>query len=82
MRMTTTSPIAVESTLLASIAYDAQREVLQLEFRSGAAYRYSGVPADICQSLLRAPSKGNYFNRHIRGQFPYAPVQPSSPKPG
>lgn len=67
-------PVAVESTTLATVAYDARRELLQLEFRSRAVYHYFGVPADICQGLLRAPSKGNYFNRYIRGQFAYALV--------
>ena len=65
---------AVDSTTLATVAYDAVRELLQLEFRDRAIYHYSGVPADVHEALLRAPSKGGYFNRVIRGQFPYAPA--------
>jgi hypothetical protein len=64
--------IAVESTTLASVAYDDARGVLQLEFRSRAIYRYFGVPAVVCEGLLSASSKGRYFNRIIRGRFPYA----------
>ena len=63
---------AVESTTLATVAYDATRELLQLEFRSRAVYQYFGVPAAVHQALLRAPSKGSYFNRFIRGSFPYS----------
>lgn len=62
----------VESTTLAALAYDDAREILQLEFRSGALYRYCGVPAPVFEALLSAPSKGGYFNRAIRGNFPYS----------
>ena len=62
---------AVESTTLAVLAYDDAHEILQLEFRSHAIYRYCGVPALVYEALLAAPSKGKYFNRAIRGKFPY-----------
>ena len=61
---------AVESTTLSMVAYDAARELLQLEFHSRAIYQYFGVPAAVHTALLRAPSKGSYFNRVIRGRFP------------
>jgi KTSC domain len=65
----TMKPIAVESTSLATVAYDTGRELLQIEFRDRAIYRYFRVPAEVHAALLRAPSKGSYFNRAIRGQF-------------
>ncbi len=63
---------AVESTTLATVAYDARSELLPLEFRNRAIYHYFGVPAEVHEALLRAPSKGKYFNRAIRDQFSYA----------
>ena len=63
---------AVESTTLVMVAYDEARELLQLEFRSRAIYQYFCVPATVHAALLRAPSKGSYFNRVIRGRFPYS----------
>jgi hypothetical protein len=63
---------AVESTTLATVAYDDARELLQLEFRNRAIYQYFGVPSAVHAALLRAPSAGKYFNRVIRGRFPYA----------
>jgi hypothetical protein len=60
----------VESSVLAKVAYDAQRQALQVQFRDGSVYVYTGVPFATYQDLLRADSKGRYFNRHIRG--PYA----------
>ena len=62
---------AVESSTLATIGYDDARDLLQLEFRSRAIYHYFGVPAVVHADLLRAPSKGRYFNQVIRGRFPY-----------
>jgi hypothetical protein len=64
--------VMVESTTLSSLAYDEAREILQLEFRSGSIYRYYGVPSVVHEALLNAASKGSYFNRAIRGHFPYA----------
>jgi hypothetical protein len=42
---------------------------LELEFKSGAIYRYLGVPAATYRGLLGAESKGAYFNGHIRNRF-------------
>jgi hypothetical protein len=67
--MQTTS---VESTLLATVAYDTRRKVLQLELRNQVIYQYFGVPTTVYEALLRAPSKGKYFNQAIRGKFPYS----------
>jgi hypothetical protein len=62
----------VESTTLATVAYDDAQALLQLEFRSLAIYQYFGVPPAVHAALLRAPSKGSYFNRVIRGRLPYS----------
>lgn len=64
----------VESTTLATVAYDDAQELLQLQFRSRAVYQYYGVPATVHEALLRAPSKGSYFNLAIRGRFPYCRI--------
>ena len=72
---------AVESTTLATVAYDEARELLRLEFRSRANYEYLGVPAIVHQALLGAPSKGAYFNQAIRGRFPYKRLSDYGEKP-
>ena len=65
---------AVESTTLATVAYDEARDLLRLEFRSQAIYQYWGVAALVHQALLSSPSKGSYFNQAIRGRFAYQRV--------
>lgn len=64
-------PILVASSTLATVAYDPEREVLQLEFRDRTICQYFQVPVEVHQALLRAPSKERYFNRAIRGRFAY-----------
>jgi hypothetical protein len=68
-------PLVVESTTLITIAYDLDRQLLQLEFRDRAIYHYFDVPVDVYQGLVRAPSKGGYFNRSIRGRFVHTRVE-------
>jgi KTSC domain len=63
--------VSVESSTIASVGYDLTQGLLQLEFCSRAIYHYFGVPAGVHEALLEAPSKGSYFNRAIRGCFPY-----------
>ena len=70
----------VESTTLATVAYDDVRELLQLEFQSRAIYQYFGVLPAVHQALLQAPSMGSYFNRVIRGRFLYSRI--SNPQAG
>ena len=71
--------VAVESSSLAKVAYDNQREILQVEFRDGSVYQYLGVPLQTYQNLLRADSKGGYFNHHIRRPFPHAIFRAATP---
>jgi KTSC domain len=67
----------VESSTLATVAYDEARELLQLEFCSRAVYLYFGVSPAVHQALLDARSKGGYFNRTIRGRYPYRAEAPA-----
>jgi hypothetical protein len=62
--------IPVQSSLLASIGYSVHAS-LDLEFRSGALYRYFTIPLTVFKELIAAESKGAYFNRNIRNRFPY-----------
>ena len=64
-------PTAVESTTLATVTYDPAGPVLRLEFQNRAVYCYFSVPPGVHQDLMAAASKGSYFNRYIRGRFPY-----------
>ena len=62
-----TERIALTSSLLASLRYSPQA-TLEVEFRSGAIYRYFTVPRAVVEALRTADSAD--FNRHIRNRFP------------
>jgi hypothetical protein len=63
--------VAVQSSLLARVAYDSRHAILQVTFRDGTAYQYADVPVGTYRGLLQADSKGAYFNHCIRGVYPY-----------
>jgi hypothetical protein len=74
MQHTTCSPpltnsITMESSAIAQVAYDWQRRIMQIEFRDGGICQYAGVSLHTYQELLKADSKGGYFNRNIRPKF-------------
>lgn len=62
---------AVESSNLASIGYDAENEILEVEFNHGGVYQYFDVPQDVYAELMNADSHGKYFSANIRNDFEY-----------
>lgn len=64
--------IKVSSSNVNSIGYDKDSSTLDVEFKGGAVYRYSGVPEDVYIGLRNAPSKGSYLAKYIKsGGYPY-----------
>ena len=57
-----------------SFGYNGAKEVLEVEFQSGAIYQYLEVPPTIHDQLLKAESKGRYFNSEIRDTYPFVHV--------
>ena len=66
----------LQSHTLKTAIYQDRSASLELAFRSGAIYRYRDVPEPVFQELLRAESKGRYFNQRIRNRFPHAKIDP------
>ena len=61
----------MESSSIASVGYGRASKLLEIEFRSGAIYRYREVPERVYTALFAARSKGRFFATEIRGKFPY-----------
>ena len=61
--------IPVDSSVIAAVAYSAEA-TLDVEFTSGAKYRYFAVPAQLFHEFLAADSKGVFFNRRIKPSYP------------
>ena len=70
----------VESSVLAAVGYDAAKRLLEIEFHSGAIYRYLEVPEEIHRRLLAAESKGHFFGASIRDKFRSERVKPRTAK--
>ena len=68
----------MESSCLASVAYQAGARILEVEFRKGTVYQYLDVPAAVHDSLLKASSIGRFFATSIRDHFKYVRVVPSN----
>jgi hypothetical protein len=59
--------VAVESSALREIGYEDG--VLEVRFATGRVYRYLGVPEHLYAELLRAESRGRFFNENVRDAY-------------
>jgi hypothetical protein len=59
----------VESTILLSIGYEPDSELLELEFLSGAIYGYLDVPPYAYMALMESNSKDAYFEKFIHDKY-------------
>ena len=61
--------LPVESKMFISVAYESEKQILYLRFRSGDVYRYFEFPPAKYQAFLDAESRGRFFLAHIRDHF-------------
>jgi hypothetical protein len=54
--------------MIDSIGYE--KNVLEVRFCNGGLYQYLDVPESVLAQLMRANSKGRFFNQQIRGRYP------------
>jgi hypothetical protein len=64
----------VASSVIASVGYDPDDRILEIEFHTGRIYDYFGVAPSVHEALRAAGSLGHYFNEHIREQYEWAEV--------
>lgn len=65
--------IPVSLSNLASVGY--QDGILEVAFKSGSVYQYTGVPESVYEALMSAPSHGKFFAAFIRNNYPYRQVR-------
>lgn len=61
--------IPVRSSAIQSIGYDHATRRMKIRFHQGHAYDFSQVPEYVFLAFLAAPSKGDYYNTHIRDRY-------------
>jgi hypothetical protein len=59
----------VESTAITRIEYGELSQELVVVFTSGEDYTYYGVPRDVYEGFVNAPSKGQYINTNIKDRY-------------
>lgn len=66
---------AVESSNLEAVGYDAELEVLAVQFKprsgkqKGPRFHYHGVKPDVYEELLNAVSCGSFYAARIKGKY-------------
>ena len=60
----------MESSAIESVGYDADTAMLEVEFTSGALYRYFAVPRSVYRELIETDSPGHFFGENIREVYP------------
>ena len=66
------------STVIRRFMYVPDTRELTIEFVTGRRYVYADVPPADVDEFRTAPSRGVYFNRHIRDRFDYRELSPAS----
>lgn len=65
----------VVSSNIASIGYDPDNMILEIEFLSGSVYQYYDVPQSIYDGLMTADSHGKFLAAYIKkGGYRYSQI--------
>jgi hypothetical protein len=61
--------LPVSSSNLASVGFDRERHLLEIEFVNGHVYQYLGVHPRVFAALLASDSPGSYFLSEVRDRY-------------
>ncbi len=64
----------VKSSNIASIGFDADSKILEIEFLNGSVYQYFDLPEQEHEGLMNADSHGQYLAKNIKGNYRYSKV--------
>ena len=64
------------SAVIAGYAYDAGQQTLEIRYHSGKVYHYLNVPEKVYKEMRLTMVKGIWFNRNIKGKYPFRVVTP------
>ncbi len=70
------------SAVIAAYEYDAGKQILTICYHSGKVYNYLEVPEQVFKEMRATMVKGIWFNRHIKGKYPFKEVTPGVNQPG
>lgn len=61
----------LDSSMIDSIEYDTESNVLLVRFNNGSLYAYDDVDEDVYHEIVDAPSAGTYFAYNVRWDYDY-----------
>jgi KTSC domain len=61
--------IRVSSSAISAVGYDPDTHRMKITFVQGHTYDLCRVPQHVFDGLLRAGSKGGYYNDHIKDRY-------------
>lgn len=67
----------VESSNIASVAYDENAQKMFVKFHNGGVYSYDHVPINVYHEIRQADSVGKAFHRLVKsdsGRYPYSRI--------
>ncbi|MBK0379242.1 KTSC domain-containing protein [Mucilaginibacter segetis] len=64
------------SAVIKSYHYDAGTQIFEVIYHSGKVYHYLGVPENEYRQFKATMVKGIWFNKHIKGKYPFKDVTP------
>lgn len=59
----------VNSRAISAVGYDPTTRRMKIRFTEGKIYDFCNVPQAVFDGLLRAASKGKYYDVHIRDGY-------------
>jgi hypothetical protein len=62
--------IPVNSAAMVAVGYDPERRLMKITFAQGHTYDFCDVPRQVFDELMRAASKGTYYNQSIKDRYP------------
>lgn len=61
----------VSSSAIEKIEFEDLTNRLAITFTGGRTYTYFGVPRSVYERFMAAPSKGTFFNEHIKDRYSF-----------
>ena len=65
----------VSASTLRSVGYDADRQILEIEFSSGSIVQYTGVSPEVHRRFMSSPSPGSFFEDQVDENYPYKRIR-------
>ena len=61
--------IRVVSSAISAVGYEPKTMLMKVRFVGGNTYDFCRVPQSVVDRFMKAPSKGDFYNSHIRDRY-------------